>query len=177
MYIQIASSNSLPFTVLSLFICFKALLVIIVIYQRKSCLCERGWLITTLWSVIFCLSSSWNLTTSYSFYIKGLEMGLNMHHMLYIHFFSLSARSEATREVPLRGGQHPVWGWREARWRSAEAVWEVWLQGVFYARCEPCCDHQLSLHHPSVPRARALQSVPQNCFLHWGTYSFKLFKQ
>lgn len=37
--IQIASSNSLPFTVLSLFICFKALLVIIVIYHKILTFC------------------------------------------------------------------------------------------------------------------------------------------
>lgn len=88
---------------------------------------------------------------------------------------SVSLRSEATREVPLRGGQHPVWGRREARWRPAEAVWEVWLQGAFPARSEPRCDHQLSLHHPSVPRAGTIQGVPQNCFLHWGTYTLRGF--
>lgn len=90
---------------------------------------------------------------------------------------SFAVYTETPREMSLCGGQCPVWGWREAGRRSAEALWEVWLQGVFSPRSEPRCDHQLPLHHPSVPRAESLQGLPPTSILHWGTYTMKYSKQ
>lgn len=70
--------------------------------------------------------------------------------------------------MPLCGRQCPVRGWREARWRTPEVVREVWLQGVFSARSEPCRDHQLPLHYKPVLHAGTLQGLPKAHFLHWG---------
>ena len=79
--------------------------------------------------------------------------------------------------MSLRGGECPLWGWGEARRRTAEALREVWLQGVFSARSEPCCDDHLPVHHQSVPRAGALQGLPETGFLRRGTDTVSHCKQ
>lgn len=71
--------------------------------------------------------------------------------------------------MPLRGGQRPVWGRGEARRGAAEAVWEVRLQDVPSAWSQPCCDHHLPLHHPSVARAGTVPGLPAAHLLHRGT--------
>lgn len=104
------------------------------------------------------------------------EINVSISELMFRSF--TCSPSEACGEVPLRGGQHPVRGWGEARRRSAEDVREVWLQGVFSARSEPRRDHQLPLHHDSVPRAGTVAGLSQTRFLHrgtWVTLKFEVF--
>lgn len=77
--------------------------------------------------------------------------------------------SEASGEVPLRGGQRPVPGRGAAGRGAAEAVREVRLQGFLAARSEPRRDHHLPLRATAVTRAGADAGLPAARRLHQGT--------
>lgn len=77
--------------------------------------------------------------------------------------------SEASGEVPLRGGQRPERGQGAAGQGAAEAVRGVWLQGFLATRSEPRRDHHLPLRTAPVKRAGASTGLPAARRLHQGT--------
>ena len=75
---------------------------------------------------------------------------------------------EASRAVPLRGGQRPERGRGGPRPGAPEAVRAARFPGVLAARGDPRGDLQLPKHHSPLPHPGTLQSLPSALLLHRG---------